>query len=283
MNHEPPTIQMDGKVALVTGAGGGIGRAIALAFASLGAQIVAIERSAERAASLRAALGHDHFVVEGDVTEAADVERLFAETANRHGSLDILVNNVGDSLGLRGRFEDRSEADWDALYAINLKHIFACTRSALPLIRATDRGGSIINLSTIEAYRGAPPAAIYAAFKAAITGFTKSIALELAPENVRVNVIAPETTESIQVPISKMIAPEYSDHIQRWIPLGRFGSPTDIAGCAVFLATDISGWMTGTTLHADGGALAAGGFYRTPAGEWTNFPVITDVGIGWRP
>lgn len=147
----------------------------------------------------------------------------------------------------------------------------------MPLLRASGRGGSVINLSTIEAYRGAPPAAIYAAFKAAITGFVRSIALELGPENIRVNIIAPETTETPQVPVAKMIDPECRDHIERWIPMGRFGDVSDIAGCAVFLASDLSAWVTGTTIHVDGGALAAAGFYRTPTGEWTNFPVVSGI------
>jgi NAD(P)-dependent dehydrogenase (short-subunit alcohol dehydrogenase family) len=211
------------------------------------------------------------------------VTAAFEAVSARFGKLDILVNNVGDSLRLRGPFAERSEEDWDALYAINLKHIFACTKAALPLLRASGRGGSVINLSTIEAYRGAPPAAIYAAFKAAITGFVRSIALELGPENIRVNIIAPETTETPQVPVTKMIAPECRNHIERWIPMGRFGDVRDIAGCAVFLASDLSAWVTGTTIHVDGGALAAAGFYRTPTGEWTNFPVVSGMGIGWRP
>jgi len=267
----------------VTGGGAGIGRATVEAFAALGARIAALEIVPESAADVRAALGPDHLVIEGDVRSTETVEQALATVEERYGRLDILVNNVGDSLRLRGPFADRTEEDWQALYAINLKHIFTCTKSALPLIRSGGRGGSIINLSTIEAYRGAPPAAIYAAFKAGITGFTRSIALELAPEKIRVNIIAPETTETAQVPIARMVAPEHRNHIERWIPMGRFGEARDVAGCAVFLASDLSAWVTGTTIHVDGGALAAAGFYRTPSGEWTNFPVVSGVGIGWRP
>jgi NAD(P)-dependent dehydrogenase (short-subunit alcohol dehydrogenase family) len=278
-----PSIRLDGKAAVVTGAGAGIGRAIAEAYAALGARLAVLELDAARCEALRATLGDGHLVVQGDVRAEADVAAFFDGVRRDLGRLDILVNNVGDALRLRGPFERLSGEDWDALYAINLRHIFACTRAALPLIRATGAGGSIVNLSTIEAYRGAPPAAVYAAFKAAITGFTKSVALELAPENIRVNIIAPEATETAQVPISRMIAPQYQDHIPRWIPMARFGAPSDISGCAVFLASDLSAWVTGATIHVDGGALAAGGFYRTPSGEWTNLPVITDVGVGWRP
>jgi len=280
---EAPSIRLDGRIAAITGGGAGIGREIARAYAALGARLFVLERDACRCEALRKELGGAHVVLAGDVRQDTAAAALFAAIAGQAGRLDILVNNVGDSLRLRGKFENLAPEDWDLLYGVNLRHIFACTRAALPLIRATGQGGSIINLSTIEAYRGAPPAAVYAAFKAAITGFTKSVALEFAPENIRVNIIAPETTETDQVPIDRMIAPQYRQHIPQWIPMARFGTPADIAGCAVFLASPLSGWVTGTTLHVDGGALAAGGFYRTPTGEWTNLPVITDVGVGWRP
>jgi 3-oxoacyl-[acyl-carrier protein] reductase len=284
--HAAPDIRLDGRVALVTGAGAGIGRAIALTYARLGACVVAVEIDANRCTSMHSALeeiGPGHVVINADVRRSADASRVFELMSSTLGRLDILVNNVGDNLRLRGTFESFSEDDWDDLYAINLRHVFLYTRGALPLIRRTGAGGSIINLSTIEAYRGAPPAAVYAAFKAAITGFTKSIALELAPEHIRVNIIAPETTETEQVPVSRMIAEQHREHTARWIPMGRFGTPEDVAGCAVFLATELSAWVTGTTLHVDGGALAAGGFYRAADGRWTNFPVVTDVGVNWRP
>ena len=122
---------------------------------------------------------------------------------------------------------------------------------------------------------------VYSAFKAGVTGFTKSLALELAPEGIRVNAIAPETTETEQVKPSVYLKPEYDEHVKRWIPLGRFGQPDDIAGCAVFLASELASWVTGTTIHADGGALAAGGFYRTPSGRWTNVPVVVGDGFGF--
>lgn len=184
----------------------GIGRAIALAYAELGATIYVLEISEDRASELRSLMSGNHVILKGDVSINEDIERTIAAIKEAYGKLDILVNKVGDSLRLRGPFESRIEGDWDALYAINLKHIFSVTRASLLLIRATGKGDSIINMSTIEAYRGAPPAAIYAAFKAAITGFTKSIALELAPEGIRVNIITPEITESVQVPVSQMIA-----------------------------------------------------------------------------
>ena len=277
-------IDFSGRTAVVSGAGAGIGRAIAEAYARLGAEVTGIEIDAARAAAtgeaMRAA-GLPVRMVVGDVRDAASVAEVFAGVAERHGSLDILVNNVGDFLGVMNGFEDGTEAEWDALYAVNLRHVFLATRAALPLLRKGRPGGSIINVSTIEAFRGIPMCPVYSAFKAGVTGFTKSLAVQLGPEGIRVNAIAPETTETEQVKPASYIRPEHQAHTERWIPLGRFGTPEDMAGCAVFLASELSAWVTGTTIHADGGALAAGGFYRTPSGRWTNVPVVTGDGFGF--
>jgi 3-oxoacyl-[acyl-carrier protein] reductase len=275
---------LEGRTALVTGGGAGIGRAIVEAYAALGARVVVAEIDAGRAADVREALaarGAEGWVARVDVRDDAQVESLLAELGSRYGSLDVLVNNVGDFLLNVQPFEKTSAADWDALYAVNLRHVFSVTRAAIPLLRKADNGASVISISTIEAFRGIPFCAVYSAFKAAITGFTKSLAVELGPHGIRVNAIAPETTETEQVKPSLYIRPEYREHISRWTPLGRFGLPSDIAGCAVFLATDLSAWVTGTTVNVDGGALAAGGFYRTPQGQWTNVPVVTDNGVGF--
>jgi NAD(P)-dependent dehydrogenase (short-subunit alcohol dehydrogenase family) len=271
-----------GRTALVTGGGAGIGRAIVEAYVALGARVIVAELDAARVDDLGAQLAAksaDHWVTRCDVRDDAQVAALLAAVGDRYGSLDVLVNNVGDFLLNVKPFEQTTSADWDALYGINLRHVFAVTRAAIPLLRKAANGASIINVSTIEAFRGIPFCAVYSAFKAAITGFTRSLAIELGPSGIRVNAIAPETTETEQVKPSLFIRPEYREHIPRWTPLGRFGKPVDIAGCAVFLATDLSAWVTGTTVNVDGGALAAGGFYRTPKGQWTNVPVVTDNGI----
>ena len=195
-----PSIRLDGKIALVTGAGAGIGRAIARAYAQLGATVLGVEIDAARVATLAAELGDPHRVIQGDVRDNQSIADAFGALEAMGDRLDVLVNNVGDNLRLRGGFDSFSSESWDALYAINLRHVFSYTNAALPHLRRSGQGGSIINISTIEAYRGAPPAAVYAAFKAGITGFTRSIALKLGPEQIRVNIIAPETTETEQVP-----------------------------------------------------------------------------------
>jgi NAD(P)-dependent dehydrogenase (short-subunit alcohol dehydrogenase family) len=266
-------LDFTGKVVLVTGGGGGIGRGIAEAFDRCGATVVVAEVDPARADATRGVLGKSSLVSVTDVRDSA--------AAERYGRLDVLVNNVGDFLGIVKPLEEYTDQDFDALFAINLRQIFQVTRSALPLMKTTGQGGSIISVSSIEAFRGIPINTVYSAFKAGVTGFTKSLALELGRFGIRVNAIAPETTESEQVKPSVWIPEQYHEHIARWIPLGRFGTPADAAGCVLFLASNLSGWVTGTTLHLDGGALAAGGWYRTPQGGWTNVPVITGNGMSF--
>lgn len=274
-------IDFTNKTVLVTGAGAGIGRAIAEAFGKAGAQVAVAEIDAARAAEVRAALqgaGVEALVVEADVTRSDDVQRLAAAIEQRFGGLDVLVNNVGDYLVAKP-FEQFSDEEIDRLYGLNLRHIFGVTRAMLPLLRKRGAGASILSISSIEGIRGAPTCSIYTAFKAAVGGFSRTLALELAPEGIRVNVIAPETTETAQVPVSLAIPDVNKHHIPRWIPLGRFGQPQDCAGAALYLASPLAAWVTGTTLNVDGGALAAGGWMRDPSGAWTTIPLITGNGF----
>ncbi len=270
-------ISLEGKTALVTGGGGGIGRGIAETLTSYGAQVVVAELKQERAAAVEAALKAakaDHLVLRIDVRQEAQVNDLMNQIENRYGKLDVLVNNVGTASAPK-LFEFTTNEDWDFDYQINLRHMFLVTRAAIPLIRKSGKGCSIINFSSIEAFRGIPLMTAYGAFKAAVIGFTQSLALELGHEGIRVNAVAPETTESEAIQPSKWIKPEDRGAIASAIPLGRFGTPTDAAGCVVFLASELSAWVTGTTIHLDGGALAAAGWHRLANGVWTNAPVIS--------
>lgn len=272
---------LEAKVALVTGSGSGIGRAIVETFAAHGAGVVVVDREAGLAQEVASAIetrGGRALACAVDVTQKEGVETLAAQTMERFGRVDVLVNNVGNFMPGAGPFLRTSEEDWESLYDVNLKHVFRCTRAFAPGM--VERGsGSIIHVSTIETFRGIPFNSIYAAFKTAITGFTRSFALEVAPHGVRVNAIAPETTDTDQVPLDRWIPEHHSEHVPRMIPLGRFGRPDDHAGAALFLASELSSWVTGVTIPVDGGALAAAGFYRLANGSWTNAPIVSDAGI----
>jgi len=270
-----------GRVVLVTGGGVGIGRATADAFASAGAKVVIIEVDSARADDAQAALGDDGLVIVGDVTDPATLERAAQSVEQRFGGLDVLVNNVGDFLQLAKPFEQLGEADIARLYATNLGQVFSVTRLMIPLLRRRGPGSSIVTVSSIEGFRGIPNCAVYAACKAGITGFTQSLALELGSEGIRVNLIAPETTDTPQVPVSLMIPEENRKHVASWIPLGRFGTPADIANGILFLASPMAAWIMGTALHVDGGALAAAGWYRDERGVWTNMPIVTGNGLNF--
>ena len=270
-----------GKTVLITGGGAGIGKAIAESFGRAGAQLVIAEIDADRVAETQEsfdAAGVRAIVQIADARDRSAIEDLVRQGVEAFGGFDVLVNNVGHFMGIAKPFEQHSDDDIEALYAINLKSVFLASRAVIPTLLS---GGSIISISSIEAFRGIPMTAVYSAFKHAITGFTRSLALELGPRGIRVNAIAPETTDTPQVPVHAMIAPEHRSNIPRWIPLGRFGQPDDIAGAAMFLASDYAAWVTGTTIHVDGGALAAGGWYRDPRGTWTNVPVISGNGFNF--
>lgn len=271
------------RVVAITGAAAGIGRAIAEAFAGRGARLVLLDRDAAALERLQAALrGRTETIAAVvDVAEASPVAQALQQVEARFGAIHVLVNNVGGSLGNRKAFAQSTEDEWDALYRINLKHLFVVTHAALPLLKRGGPGGSVINLSTIEAFRAHPLAAVYAAFKSGVTGFTRSLALELAPLGIRVNAIAPETTETSTIRADSWLPAAERERIAQWIPLGRFGAPEDAAGAALYLASPLSAWVTGTTIHLDGGALAAAGWVRTPQGGWTHRPTIT--GTHWPP
>lgn len=284
-------VSLKDKVALVTGGGAGIGRAIVEAYGRLGAKLVVAEIDPGKVESLREALaaaGVDALVAQTDVCDSAQVTPLIAEVEARFGRLDILVNNVGHHLGIFKKLEEMSEDEWERMYQVNLRHLFVVTKAAVPLMRKGGRGGSIINVSSIEGFRANPYNVVYTACKHAVTGFTRTMALELSPDNIRVNTIAPETTDSEQVPLGQMLKPGHEGQLlgetaflTRTLPSNRFGKPKDSAGAAVFLASELSAWVNGSTIHVDGGGLAAAGFQRTPEGAWTIIPDVTGTGLSF--
>ena len=242
--------QLTNQIAVVTGAGRGIGRAIALAFAAEGADVVCVSRTAENAEKVAAevrAQGRRAWAHAVDVADSAAVtgaaERILGETTR----VDILVNNAGitrDGLLMR-----MSDADWDAVVNTNLKGAFHFTR-ALARTFIRQRSGRIINVASVIGLRGNAGQCNYAASKAALLGFTKSVARELASRGVTVNALAPGFVET---DMTGGLTEELKQNILRQVPLGRFGQPEDIAQAAVFLAGPGARYVTGQVLVVDGG------------------------------
>ncbi|MFL6238565.1 MAG: SDR family NAD(P)-dependent oxidoreductase [Actinomycetes bacterium] len=249
-----------GRTAIVTGGAGGIGGGVTAALADAGATVICVD--------LQEPTPHRRVVpIVADIRDPATVRR----TADQAGAVDILVNNVGDYRPA-GYFARTTEAEWQQLYAINLEHVFRMTHAVLPNMRAQHRG-AIVNVSTIEVYRGIPGNAVYSAFKAGVSAFTKSLAVELAPDNIRVNAIAPDLADTEQTPAEMMLRGRDPGLIPSWVPLGRFGQPDDYAEVVLFLVSDASRFVTGQTIPVDGGTLAASGWYRRADGHgWTNLP-----------
>ena len=244
---------LQNKVAIITGSGQGIGKAIAVRLAEAGASVVVNSRSeaANVVAAEITAAGGKSIPVLGDVSSAADVNRLFEQTISAYGKIDILVNNAGitrDNLLMR-----MSDEEWDSVLNINLKSVFLCTRAAMrPMLK--QRSGRIINITSIVGIIGNPGQANYVSAKAGIIGFTKSIAKEVGSRSITVNAIAPGF---IDTEMTKNIPEKLRQEMVDRIPLGRFGTPSDIAEAAAFLASDESRYITGQVLCVDGGMAGA--------------------------
>ena len=247
-------MRLKGQVALVTGAQQGIGRAIALAFAREGADVVVNylddAGAAERVAGDARQSGARTVVVQGDVGRVDQAHALVARAVQHLGGLDILVNNAG--VYPRSPFLELSEREWDWVLDVNLKGSCFCAQAAARAMIAAGRRGSIINLSS-SSVRGQARGVHYTASKGGVIAMTRTMALELAPHGIRVNAIAPGTTDTAQ-PRGGMSEEELVA-FARQIPLGRIAQPEDIASVAVFLASQESRHMTGQTLHVNGGLL----------------------------
>lgn len=244
---------LEGKIAIITGATRGIGRGVALAFAEQGAHVAFTYSSSVQAAdelvSELVALGVQAKGYQSNAAEYAAAEQLVEEVLNDFGNIDILINNAGitkDNLLMR-----MSEQDFDAVIEVNLKSVFNMTK-AVQRTMLKNRKGSIINMSSVVGVKGNAGQANYAASKAGVIGFSKSIALELGSRNIRCNVVAPGFIET------EMTGKLAEDVVKGWtdaIPLKRGGKPEDIANACVFLASDMAAYITGQVLNVDGGML----------------------------
>jgi 3-oxoacyl-[acyl-carrier protein] reductase len=245
------------KTAIVTGAGSGIGRACAIALAQAGANVTLVGRRKPQLEDTAHAIGNKALVLPADVTRQADIDKAIAQTRTHFGNLNLLVNNAG--VLHAGNAETISEEQWDQTFNVNVRGVWLFSRSVLPAMRKA-HGGSIINVASVLGINAARNRAAYAPSKGAVVLLTKSMALDYAPENIRVNAICPgfvETDLTAEV-ISRAPDPQAVRRERLAVhPLGRFGQPEDIAALAVYLASDDASWVTGATFPLDGGYLAA--------------------------
>lgn len=246
----PISLDLTGRVALVTGGGSGLGRAAAERLAAAGARVVVAGRREEVLRQAAAAMDGDWIAC--DVADTASVGTLFDTLAGRHGRLDILVNAAG--LNIRNAALDVGEADWDLVNGVNAKGTFFCCQAAARLMKANGHG-KIVNIGSMASEIGIPNASVYCASKGAVRQITMALAAEWAPYGIRVNAIMPgwfrtELTE-------RLFADEsWRTRVLARIPLGRPGQPSEVADLALFLASPLSDYLTGETIRLDGGALA---------------------------
>lgn len=256
MTLDPSAALLTDRVAVVTGGAVGIGEAIALAFARFGAHVAICDRDVEHldgTADGVEAVGRRVVAGELDVRDEVACVGFVDTVTEELGAIDVLVNNAGG--GFFADFLDVNAKGQDALVRENFLSV---TNFVRPVVAAMpERGGSIVNLTSIEAHRAAPGYAVYSAMKAAVTNLTMSLALELGPRRIRVNCIAPDVIPTPGV-----------GPVGVHTPLPIAGDVDDVAACAVFLAGDLSRFVTGTTIHVDGGNLAAGGWHRHPDGQY---------------
>jgi NAD(P)-dependent dehydrogenase (short-subunit alcohol dehydrogenase family) len=267
-----------GKTAVVVGGAYGVGRAVTLALAKAGVTIATCdfdEAAAKTIVGEVEALGPTAFSMTADVCDAAALNRFYDEVEKRFAAVDILANVAG---GVKhGMFMDSTPEKNAREIRLNYGYILDSVRRCVPLIRKGGRGGSIINFTTIEAHRGAAGFGVYAGAKAATTNFSKALAVELGAERIRVNLIAPDTTPSRTNNTS--MAPEFmarfaalqpetfAQGMAMYIPQGEPPAEDDLANAVLFLASDLSRTITGTTIHVDGGTMASSGFLHWPFGD----------------
>ncbi|MFW5681215.1 MAG: SDR family oxidoreductase [Pseudomonadota bacterium] len=246
-------MELAGRVALVTGAASGFGKGIAERFALEGAKVAVVDLNGDGAEAVAAALGQPALAIACDVADGASVQAAVDRTVEAFGRLDIVVNNAGISHRNRPMLEV-DEAEYDRVFAVNVKSIYHMTRAVLPVMRAQG-GGNIVNVGSTAGIRPRPGLTWYNASKGAVNLMSKSMAVELAPDRIRVNCIAPVIGETalLETFMGVPDTPENRARFIATIPLGRMSKPEDIAQAALYLASDRSSMVTGTVLEVDGG------------------------------
>ena len=243
-------MRLQGKVAIVTGGGSGMGEAIAETYAREGAHVAVIDIDGNAAKAVAARIGNAAIAIRCDVTKRSDIDAAVVETASKFGGLNVLVNNAGVAQPNKPML-DISEKEFDRVFAVNVKGLFMFTQAVVPLMRG--QGGVIINIGSTAGLRPRPGLAAYNATKGAVHNLTKTLAVELAPDKIRVCAIAPVATDTPLLPTFLGPAPGMREKFIATVPLGRLATAQDIADTALFLASDEAKFLTGNIVEVDGG------------------------------
>lgn len=280
----PQDILLTGKAVVVTAGGGGIGLGVALAATKFGADVAVLDVDPDRCAAAEnalAAYGHRVLAIVCDVLDTEALRAAIQRCADVFGRLDVLVNNAGGVRG--GAFVTQPERSMRKHIDMNLVSMLVASQEAANLMIGFGNGGSIVNVTSIEGMRAAPGYAVYAACKAGMVSFTRTLALELAEHGIRVNGIAPDhtITPGMRANISGPVTPEaWEDTDDSWgllVPLGREGLVDECAGVVVWLCSPMSSYVTGVTINVDGGTWASSGWLRDGKGGWTLNPNGSEV------
>lgn len=265
---------LQGKVAVVTGGAGGLGWPISRDFARAGMQVALCDRDPEAVAEAAPRLDElpvKTLVRRADVREPDAMVKFFADIDEQFGRIDVLVDVPGG--GFVAPLMSTNAKGWQAIIRENFTYVLDTTQHAVRRMQAQGGGGSIIYITSIEGHRAVPNRAVYGAMKAGVTNLAKTLALELAGDRIRVNTVAPDI---FPTPASGESDPDFEasrqGQVERTVavPFGRYGTGEDLTGCLLFLASDLSSYVTGTTLHVDGGTLASSGWFKWPEAGWTN-------------